>query len=593
MNQDIDLWFARFFPDEAIQPFAYRLSQHLREGHVCIRIPDQEELTPLGPLSNKALEKVSPAMIAGTDASVPFIVYDGSLYLQRYFRYETSIIDHLDLRLSSSLDKRAMYQKQISELKTLIAEEAAVNDLSGLASDEMVDWQLIAVLRVLQNDFSIITGGPGTGKTTTLAKLLRLLFALQPESRVALAAPTGKASMRMLDSLKERTKDYPGDFVRYIQQLKPFTLHRLLGYQPNSIYFKHNRKLPLNYDWVIVDEASMIDMPLFAKLLEACSTSTRLLLLGDKDQLASVEAGSLFGDLCLAAGNLNRYPVESIKWLNDFINDPKRKIPEEYAVGVNAGLSSYITELRHSRRFQQQGGIGKLSLSIIRGEVKEAIDLLQIDKSDTIRLINGNDERAFAEFVSGYYNFLEENDTIEALTKLNQLRVLVAVREGESGLFRINQKIERILHDQRPDLIRPDGSFYHNRPIIITKNNYELGLYNGDVGIVRREPGTRKLVAYFESEPDKPLRSFIPASLNDCETVFAMTIHKSQGSEFDRVLMVLPEQADNPLLTRELLYTGITRAKQYACIQGSEESLLAGISRQVLRISGIQTRMNK
>jgi exodeoxyribonuclease V alpha subunit len=316
-----------------------------------------------------------------------------------------------------------------------------------------------------------------------------------------------------------------------------------------------------------------------------------LLLLGDKDQLASVEAGSLLGDLCLSAGTLNRFSKEENEWLNDFIPDTERRIPESYATDTTALFANCITELRYSYRFKQQGAIGQLSLSIIKGLTEQTLALLDDNTQPQVTLIGRDADAAFTHFVSGYLAYLEEPDPAKALEKLQLLRVLVTVREGESGLYQINRKIEKTLQALRPDLLQPNALFYHNRPVIVTGNNYELGLFNGDIGLVRKEPGSQQLKVYFEPEAaGKPLRRFIPASLNACETVFAMTIHKSQGSEFKKVMVVLPDQSDNPLLTRELIYTGVTRAKEEVLICGTRDCLEAGIRRQVVRISGIHKR---
>ena len=593
MYQEVDFQFANFFPDESIRPFALMLSQRLREGHICIPVDDHTDIqTPLGTVSRRQLKNVSGKMVAETDGPTPFIYQHQHLYLQRYYRYETKIISLLKQRLLSGIQKRESYQQQLDQIRELIQSQMSTYQLDGLSEDEKTDWQLIAVVRAMLNDFSIITGGPGTGKTTTLAKLLLVLYTLQPDCRVALAAPTGKASMRMIESLRERSKDFPDHIAQQIQQLKPFTLHRLLGYKSNSIYFKHSEELPLPYHWIIVDEASMIDVPMFAKLLSACAPSTRLLLLGDKDQLASVEAGSLLGDLCMSAERLNRFPSEEIKWLNTFIKDEARQIQDSYKNEQPLPLAASITELRLSRRFQQQGEVGKLSQHIIKGESLAAVDLLRTSTSLQIQRIEHNQDDIFQNFVQGYTAFMEEPETDLALKKLSNLRVLVTVREGKRGLYAVNQAIERILRSFRPELINPQDEFYYNRPVMITQNNYELGLFNGDIGIVRKDPVTNKLKVWFEAtEKDKPLRSFNPAYLSNCETVFAMTIHKSQGSEFDRVMVVLPDDADNPLLTRELIYTGITRAKESVIIQGSEEALMSGIDRCVMRISGVPLRM--
>jgi exodeoxyribonuclease V alpha subunit len=280
--------------------------------------------------------------------------------------------------------------------------------------------------------------------------------------------------------------------------------------------------------------------------------------------------------------------------MNDFVSDVSRQITEKHTTDKNLLLANCITELRLSHRFKQQGEIGQLSQAIIGANEEQAIQLLTAEKGRNIQRIDHNNEQAFNEFIRGYVDFLEEPDIAKALKKLNLLRVLVTVREGECGLYTINRKIEKALHALRPDLIRPVAGFYHNRPIIITKNNYEIDLFNGDVGIVRMDTQSNKMRVWFEAgEGQAGPRAVSPASLGDCETVFAMTIHKSQGSEFKKVMVVLPDTDDNPLLTRELLYTGITRAIESCIIRGSEECLKVGINKQVERISGIQKRMRQ
>jgi exodeoxyribonuclease V alpha subunit len=593
MIQETDKYFAQFFPDKNIRPFALLLAQKMREGHVCIPVTDMPEPTELGEVSLTSLQKVDPRFLSDTDARVPFIFNKPYLYLQRYYRYETQVIEWIRARLQSSIVKKEIFKSQVNSCRELIIDQAATYSLDGLANEEKTDWQLIAVIRSLLNEFSIITGGPGTGKTTTLSKLLLILYSLDINSTIALAAPTGKASMRMLESLRDKSSKFPAPIIEKIEALKPYTLHRLLGYQRNSVYFRHNQENPLPYEWVIVDEASMIDLPMFAKLLSACGPSTRLLLLGDKDQLASVEAGSLFGDLCLAAGELNRFSSEDAEWLNGFVSNESRQITTALRSDNIVPLASCITELRLSHRFKQQGEVGQLSKAIIRADEAEAVRLLAEENSKKIQIIDHNNEEFFNDFIGDYVDFLQEPDVAKALKKLNLLRVLVTVREGDCGLYSINRKIEKVLHTLHPELIRPVAGFYHNRPIIITKNNYELDLFNGDIGLVRNDPQTNQLRVWFEDTEGKAaLRSVSPASLSDSETVFAMTIHKSQGSEFKKVMVVLPDTAENPLLTRELLYTGITRAIESVIIRGSLECLRAGVQKRVQRQSGIQTRIH-
>lgn len=593
---DIHHQFARFFKDKELQPWAWYLSKRLAEGHICITVNDGSIAECGHPFSiqpdPETLATATRYVSTDPNLPAPFILQDNRLYLHRYFTYETIIVEELQKRLTRSAEKKTHFQEQLKTHKELIKELVAPLPKKELSLDQRPDWQLFAVINSLRNNFSIITGGPGTGKTTTLAKLLRLIFTMHPESRIALAAPTGKASMRMADSLKGKADSFPEQIRASIQKLIPFTLHRLLGSKKNSIYFKHNREAPLPYDWVIIDEASMIDVPLFAKLLLACNEDTRLVLLGDKDQLASVEAGTLLGDICEAAGKLNHYVAAEIQWLNSFIPNEERKIPKEFIGQTSSNLTHCITELRLSHRFEQQDRIGQLSRAIITGNTTQSSVLLKnTDQKQVVHIENNNDQY-FIDFVSGYGSFLKEKNIFSALQKLNELRVLVAVREGENGLYKINKKIERTLHNRYPKLIKPDNGFYINRPIIVTKNNYELGLFNGDIGIVRLNPDTKRPAVWFEDTTQPgTVRQVNPAFLSECETVFAMTIHKSQGSEFEQVMVVLPDQQDSPLLSRELLYTGVTRAKKNVCVCGSLETLERGISKQVQRISGLQSRL--
>jgi exodeoxyribonuclease V alpha subunit len=471
----------------------------------------------------------------------------------------------------------------------LIHSLAADYALKGLKEEECVDWQLVAALNALTDDFSIITGGPGTGKTTTLAKLLRILYACQPGAQVALAAPTGKAAMRMLESLKRSASQYPDEVRQRIEALKPSTLHRLLGWQKGSVNFTYNARRPLEYDFVVIDEASMVDLPMFAKLLDACGERTRLVLLGDKDQLASVEAGSLLGDLCLASdeGLLNGFEPAIADWFNGFIADPARRISAAHHRAKSGPLSGRIVELRLRHCFLAQGDIGRISRAIIAGDVAAVNAMVDAADSLEVSFDAGGDDAQLEDFILGYTDYIREGDPGRAMEKLNQLRVLVAVREGPRGLYAVNRRIEQLL--QARGLLMTGTEFYHNRPVIVTRNNYELDLFNGDVGITRKV-GDRFRV-WFEGQ-DGQMRDVPAASLSHCETVFAMTIHKSQGSEFDRVLVLLPEGTDTMILTRELLYTGVTRAKKLVLLQASTDTLLHTTEQRVRRVSGVQHRLN-
>ena len=593
ITDDIHRQFAEYFEEPAIWPYAYLLSQKLTEGNICISVddvPDNLNSTPYSKsITSKELISFKHLVSKQDVLTTPFILHNDRLYFQRYFKYETSIIDKLKTLIAAEKTVLANRMSQLESQRTLIQSLKTDYKLDNLTLKEKVDWQLVAVTQALLNNFTIITGGPGTGKTTTLAKLLIVLYALEPNAKVALAAPTGKASMRMLESLKSSTLNFTEETKAKIGQLVPSTIHSLLGYKRESVNFKHNAENPLPYNWVVVDEASMIDVPMFSKLLAAIGDNTRIILLGDKDQLASVEAGSLLGDLCQTLPSLNQFSNETAQWINTFITDDDRKINAEFINDTKQLLAGHIIELKYSHRFNSQGAIGKVSRAVIEGDLEGLKSLIGAPTASNVTFDFEYKEEILSKFVEGYEAYINEHDKAEALKKLNQLRVLVAVRESNRGMKAINKFIE--LHLRKKGLLKPDGDFYENRPIMVTRNMYDLELFNGDTGIMRKD-ASGNMKAYFE-DPKGGIKSVLPAYLTYSETVFAMTIHKSQGSEFNNVLVVLPEGTSNALLTRELLYTGITRAKDHITIQGKQDTIDYAVSTCVKRISGITGRIDQ
>lgn len=593
ITDDIHRQFAEYFEEPAIWPYAYILSQKLTEGNICISVDDVPANLASTPYTNpvtvKELVSLKHLVSKQDVLKTPFILHNNRLYFQRYFKYETSIINKLKDLMAAEKTVLASRMSQLESQKELIQSLKTDYKLDGLTTKEKVDWQLVAVTQALLNNFSIITGGPGTGKTTTLAKLLIVLYALDPNATVALAAPTGKASMRMLESLKGSTLNFTNETKEKIGQLVPSTIHSLLGYKRESVNFKHNADNPLPYNWVVVDEASMIDVPMFSKLLAALGDSTRIILLGDKDQLASVEAGSLLGDLCQTLPSLNQFSNETAQWINQFITDDDRKINTEFIDDTKQLLAGHIIELKYSHRFNSQGAIGKVSRAVIEGDLEGLKSLIGAPTASNVTFDFEYKEEILSKFVEGYEAYINELDIAEALKKLNQLRVLVAVRESNRGMKAINKFIE--LHLRKKGLLKPDGDFYENRPIMVTRNMYDLELFNGDTGILRKD-SSGNMKAYFE-DAKGGVKSVLPAYLTYSETVFAMTIHKSQGSEFNNVLVVLPEGTSNALLTRELLYTGITRAKDHITIQGKQDTIDYAVSTCVKRISGITGRIDQ
>jgi len=580
--------FAEYFKTEPLKPYLYLLSKKLSEGHICVDLNkmDEEELTSAGYmnfLSKKDLLK-EPLVSDGNEMK-PVVLFNDRLYLQRYFHYETIILNRVKAFIES---EQAQSKQRVEDLKKHadFIKAQFENTVPGPGkNDENINWPLAAAITGVLNNFTIITGGPGTGKTTTVAKILSILFTINPALKVALAAPTGKAAARMLESLKTAASAI-NILKSKIEALEPSTIHRLLTTIKNSPYFRHNGENSLNYDVVIVDESSMIDAALFAKLLDATGIGTKLILLGDKDQLASVEAGSLFGDLCRAQDKLNFFSKARAGLINSFITDPARQINSHFIDDSSAHpLFEHVIELKRSHRFSDDKGIGKFSKAIVQNNEPAIKDFFS-NTDDQVLIDTTYSEKIFDDFISGYRAFVKEKDTAIALKKINKLRVLCAVREGEHGLYATNRKIEKYLQQQK--LIRFTGDFYENRPIMVTSNNYDLQLFNGDIGIIRAdENGVLK--AWFEA-PSGEIRAVLPGYISHAETVYAMTIHKSQGSEFDEVLVSLPKGEDIAILTRELLYTAITRAKQKLIVQGSEPVVLKISNAIVDRGSGIVDR---
>ncbi|MFO7862603.1 MAG: exodeoxyribonuclease V subunit alpha, partial [Salinivirgaceae bacterium] len=526
----------------------------------------------------------------------PFVLHAGNLYLHRYFSYETEIIERIRDSLKEDKQLRLDRMSELEKHQTMIRQLFSKHTVdANLGMEENINWQLIAALTSLLNNFSIITGGPGTGKTTTVAKLLAILFATNPNLRVALAAPTGKAAARMMESLKNAKSqlDIDENIQQSFEQMEASTLHRLLGYVKNSPYFRHNADNPLHYDVIIVDESSMIGVALMAKLLTAVKSDARIMLLGDKDQLASVEAGSIFGDICITQADcMNRVSQEMATWMQKFDN-PESFIQKPFiANGENDNiLQEHIIELKRSHRFKSNEGIGQFSKAVIHGNLSE--DLIQAQapqKGEYVQVCEDYQSPEQHQLMDYFTDYIQETSIAEALNKLNHVRFLCAVRNGKYGVKSYNTLIESYL--QKKGLIRPIGEFYEHQPIMITQNDYNLGLFNGDIGIIRKD-ANGALKAWFE-DAEKGVRPVNPAYIKSCETVYAMTIHKSQGSEFRHVGMVLPEDENSPILTRELIYTGITRAKKSVVIFTSKATLLAGVAKQVERASGITQRfMNK
>ena len=356
---DVHLQFASFFKSQNLQPYLYLLSKKLSQGHICLNLDElsseKEAISSYFEIENLDIEQLKKEKMVSLkgDEKQPFILHQNRLYLQRYFNYESRILSRI-FKFKNNTD-------ELKKLNQLKENKDFIKPLFP-STPNMINWQLVAGVNSFINNFTIITGGPGTGKTTTVAKILAIMFTINPDLKVALAAPTGKAATRMAESLKQANLKVDENIKSKFQHLQPATIHRLLGYIPDSPYFKHHQENPLLVDVLIVDESSMIDVALFSKLLDAVGEHTKLILLGDKDQLASVEAGSLFGDLCLAQNQLNIFDDERTQLINSLINDETAQITSNLNVTENPHpLFQHIVELKHSYRFKGEEEIGIFS----------------------------------------------------------------------------------------------------------------------------------------------------------------------------------------------------------------------------------------
>jgi exodeoxyribonuclease V alpha subunit len=586
---DVHQQFAEYFDEPDLKPYLYALSRKMSEGHICI-FTKEIDLTQLPEsyqnIAGRTISTKGHLVGPDEESYKPFVLDGERLYLHRYFHYETQLLQNIAARVNLPDEVKKKREEDILNLKDFIS------NLFYNETAKDIDWQLAAAITAVLNNFTIITGGPGTGKTTTVAKMLAILFSIEPGLKVALAAPTGKAGARMAESLMNTKIDAGSNIASRFAVLQPATIHRLLGWQKGTPYFKHNAANPLPYDLVVIDESSMIDVALFAKLLDALRPDARIILLGDKDQLASVEAGSLFGDLCKAIPELNLFDAHHRSLINSFITQPERQLPATFETeDTNHLLYQHLIELRYSHRFSNDEGIGRLSRAVIQNDTEVLQQFLDRGISERVQIDQQYDSALFETFAEGYKAYIETEDIREALNRLNDLRILCAVRQGEQGVYNLNAMVEAYLI--KTGKIRRDSEFYLHRPVMVTQNDYTLGLYNGDTGILRPDENGVMKAWFIDATEGREgrLKAVLPGFITQMETVFAMTIHKSQGSEFGKVMVVLPRKTEFQMLTRELLYTGITRARNEVIIQSDAETLLAAAAALVERGSGVAERL--
>lgn len=465
----------------------------------------------------------------------PLVLEDKRLYLYRYWWDE--------YRLAQA----------IKQLNRHIPSTLADADLQQLSVGTHPQ-QAQAIKVALQSGFTLITGGPGTGKTFTLVRILIALLQQNSQLTVALAAPTGKAAARMQEALRQSLAQLPvaQQLLKALPQTA-FTLHRLLG-MGHGTQPKFNAQQPLPYDLIIVDEASMIDLRMASQLLTAISPNARLILLGDANQLAAVEAGAVLAELNKAQT-----------------------------------LSQSRVHLTQSQRFG--GQIGQLAEAVCRGDTLTVTQLIE-QSSDELNYAPLEQVESLAKkLFIGYQAFAQalksKTDIVDLLKLFDDFRVLCAVREGSYGVNALNQRLSLLLQKELVQNEDPLAVWYHGRPVMVTQNDYSLDVFNGDIGITLEEEDG--FYVYFPAR-DTPTKRVSAARLAHSETALALTIHKSQGSEFKQVAVVLPKE-ESPILTRQLLYTGITRAKKQIQLWALKPILLKTIEQETKRASGLHLKV--
>jgi len=600
----LDFHFARFIEGLAgdgghdVSLAAALVSRWRGEGHICMDLSmtagkillsgsdDSIRCPELAPW----LQTLSKSPVVGRPGEwKPLVLAGTRLYLYRYWEYENKLATILKQRMESKLpafDEERL-RENLDRLFPPPVSDGETDKRQG--TDIRTDWQKVAAFTAFAKSFSVISGGPGTGKTFTVAKILALLIEQNGGKplRIALTAPTGKAAARMQEAIQEAKSALPcPEAVKAALPGEASTIHRLLGSVPHAPQPRYHEDNPLPIDVVVVDEGSMIDLALLSRLVQAVPDSARLILLGDKDQLASVEAGAVFGDICHTgrrpaysetfAATCRHVTGESIT-----VQEPGRSIPPAADCHV---------ELYRNYRFHGESGIAAASRAVNDGDGLVALNLLKTASAGDARwqplpppgALYNSLEDALTDAFAGY---LSTTDPKDVFGRFNMLRILCVLRDGPYGIGHVNGLVEEILH--RHKIICQDTPWYFGRPILITRNDYTARLYNGDIGIVLPDPDGYNEPRGFFPTPEGTFRKILPSRLESYETVFAMTVHKSQGSEFDRILCLLPDR-DLPLLTRELIYTAITRARQDVTIWGKEDVFLKAVSRCIERSSGLR-----
>ncbi len=545
--------------NELVSLTAGVLTEAVAQGHVCLNLWQLPECAlPLKTVLPKepevwAAELQSAKTIGRPGDYAPMVLTeDGLLYLYRYWLDERDVATAIRSRLHAVADvNHAKLDQTLAEWMTPV---------------DGIDWQKVAVAMALSRHLAVISGGPGTGKTTIVLKILQCLQQQAADLRIGLAAPTGKAAARLQQSISRH------------QDFEVKTLHRLLGVTEHNDQGRYNAERLLPLDVLIIDEASMIDISLMAKLMRAMPARARLILLGDSQQLASVESGAVLANLSESQqGAFTANFVEQFPSLGLGANAQKNS---------SALLTDSFVRLQHSYRFDKDSLVGQLAERVNAGDAETAIQMLD---GQTASIWHRPDEHSLLNVLTaGYKAFIDavenKRPALEIIQAFDQFRVLAALKQGPHSVMSVNRLMTRFLAQKG---WRTNQTFYPGRPIMITQNDYRQQLFNGDIGVILRDAdGQLKACFYFGEE----LRWVGLNRLPTHETVFAMTVHKSQGSEFDAVSILLPEEI-SPILNRELLYTAITRARKDLSVLATEQALQHTIHSRHQRESGLKQQL--
>ena len=603
---------------DAVAAAGRALSLAMGDGHVCVWLADLARLTAepgdAGPAPS-ALPQSADAWrsallasrVVGSPAAPdnqPLVLDDeGRLYLHRSF--------DLECRLARRLLQAAAPLPADPAADAATAQRLAA--LFGKRDGDAPDWQMLAAALALQRRLTVISGGPGTGKTTTVVNLLACLLAAEPRTRVVLAAPTGKAAARLAEALRDRAAHLP-PALRERLPTGATTVHRLLGVRPGhggavsagEASFRHDAANPLPLDLLVLDEASMLDLALATRLLEAVPPSARVVLLGDKDQLAAVEAGAVFAELS-ADPSLSAATIDRLAQLCGLpagtIQPPAPQQP--------GALHDSVVWFQRNYRFARDSGIGRLAADTLAGDAAAVTASLRAPGGDELHWLADGDERpaaaTLAAAADGYAAYVAacralpaggapDADAIAALhATFGRFRVLCALRGGPRGVEAVNEVLSRRLRAAIAGVAVPTSdtassrqAWFAGRPVMVLRNDPGLRLFNGDIGIAW--PGADGALQVWFPAADGHWRAVPPARLPAHETAWAMTVHKSQGSEFDAVLLLLPAQRSR-VLSRELLYTGITRAKRRVLLAAGADVLASAVQASSQRHAGLQARL--